>query len=299
MPGPITVVVPTRDRPEQLVACLEALRAATGPDDEVIVVDSASTDPAVGQCARALGATVVRCEQPGAARARNAGVDAADRPVIAFVDDDVRVAPGWGAAIAAAFDDPDVAFVTGRVAVPAGQEGRQREVAIKDDETAARLDRSTPSPLGSSANLAVRRSALAGVGGFDEALGGGARFQAAEDLDLFDRLLAAGCVGRYEPAAVAYHDQWRSRRQLLVLDWRYGLGAGARLAKLARTDRARGRRAAREGLWDDGVVVLARAIRARQEFLIATTALRLGGAIAGFVSGIFVRLRAGQYAARG
>jgi GT2 family glycosyltransferase len=294
----LSVVVPTRDRPDQLDGCLAALTRSLRPDDELVVVDSASRDPRVADVARRHGATVVRCERAGTSRARNAGVRRARHDIVAFVDDDVRVDPEWADALAAAFHDDDISFVTGRVAVPEHQRGVQRPVAVKDDPTAARLDREAPSPLGASANLAVRRAVLDAVGGFDESLGGGARFQSAEDVDLFDRLLAGGWTGRYEPAARAEHEQWRDRRSLLRLDWRYGLGVGARLAKLVRTDRARARKAAREALWGDGVRVLLQALRARHEFEIATTTCRLVGAVAGFAWGVVTPVRDGWFAPR-
>ena len=108
------------------------------------------------------------------------------------------------------------------------------------------LDRTTRGDLGHGANLLVRAAALAAVGGWDESLGAGARFTSSPEADLYDRLFLAGFHGRYEPAARAWHEQWRSSRQLIQLDWRYGFGNGARLAKLCaatgpgRADRRRG-----------------------------------------------------------
>ena len=234
----LSVVVPTRDRPEMLAACLGALGASLRAGDELIVVDSASADAgSVAAVVAAHGGRLVRCDEPGASRARNAGIGAAAHGVVAFVDDDVRVAPGWAAGMAAAFATDGVVFVTGRVDVPPEQADRQRLVALKTEVHPNPIDLETPAPLGASANLGVRRDALVAVGGFDELLGGGARLEAAEDLDLFDRLLAAGFRGRYEPEALAFHEQWRDRWALVRLDWRYGIGAGARLSKLARTDR--------------------------------------------------------------
>ena len=60
-----------------------------------------------------------------------------------------------------------------------------------------------------------------------------------EQPRLFDRCFALGLTGRYEPAAIAVHEQWRGPRRLLLLDARYGFGNGARIAKLLRTDRRR------------------------------------------------------------
>jgi GT2 family glycosyltransferase len=197
--------------------------------------------------------------------------------------------------MAAALDRDGIAFVTGRLTVPIEQRDVQRPIAVKDDISGVHLDRSSPAPLGASANLGVRRRALEAIGGFDERLGGGARFGAAEDLDLFDRLLGAGYAGWYEPAAWAEHDQWRDRRGILRLDLRYGIGLGARIAKLLRTDRSRARTAAREALWSDGVVPLARGVRAWHEFEVATSLLRLAGTIAGVIAGAVTPLQGGNY----
>ena len=277
---PLSVVVPTRDRPDHLDACLRALRHALRPEDEVIVVDSASTEPVA-----APDVTVVRVDRPGASLARNAGVAAARHAIVAFVDDDVRVQPGWPGAVAGAFADPSVAFVTGRLLPPPGVVA-ERPVAVKDGDAPARLDASAPAgTIGHGGNFAVLRSVFDAVGGFDVALGPGARFRAAEDLDLFDRLLGAGFAGRYEPAALAWHEQWRDRWALLALDFSYGVGSGARLAKLARVDRGRARTEADDWVWRCGVRdgVLG-ALRQRHEFALLTALSRLAGTGVGFAA---------------
>src|SRR5690242_7103115 len=90
--GTATVVVPTRDRPSQLAACLDSLRSALREGDELVVVDSASRDAAaVAAVARSAGARLVRCELPGVNRARNSGWRAGSRDVVLFTDDDVVV----------------------------------------------------------------------------------------------------------------------------------------------------------------------------------------------------------------
>jgi GT2 family glycosyltransferase len=58
--------------------------------------------------------------------------------------------------------------------------------------------------LGAGANMAFRCSAFEKVGGFDERLDAGAA-GCSGDSELWYRLLAAGFVCRYEPAAVVYH----------------------------------------------------------------------------------------------
>src|SRR5262249_29843582 len=70
-----SVVIATRDRPEELEACLRSVRRACGDHDEIIVVDSASVDgDGVRKVAGAFGARFYRSEVVGSAHARNVGI---------------------------------------------------------------------------------------------------------------------------------------------------------------------------------------------------------------------------------
>jgi glycosyltransferase involved in cell wall biosynthesis len=270
--GGLTVVVPTRDRPNHLTACLDALRADLDPGDEVIVVDSCSAVPTTMP-----GTRVLRCDRPGASLARNTGWRAATHALIAFVDDDVRVLPGWSDALVSALSE-DVTFVTGGVGVPAGQEGRERPVAVTTLPTRTVLTADTRGTIGASANLGVRRTSLEAVGGFDERLGPGTWTRAAEDLELLDRLLALG-PGLFEPAAAAVHEQWRSRRELVRLDLGYGTGLGARLWLLGR---GRRRPVFADAVWQGTVRTGLRDLRAGYRFGVLTAGARLLGVVTGF-----------------
>jgi GT2 family glycosyltransferase len=227
---PLSVVVPTRDRPEMLATCLAALVADLGPHDEVVVADSASLRAGeIAQVAAAAGARLVRCEVKGAARARNAGWQAALHPEVAFIDDDVTVLPGWADALAG-HTGAGTAFAAGRTVAPAGYSGEAASVTqARPPEVVA-----TAGPFLASNNLLVRREVLVSVGGFDERLGPGTWFEAGEDLELLDRVLATGATGRYCHDAVAVHEQWRDTAQRRRLQWSYGKGMGARCAAAAR-----------------------------------------------------------------
>lgn len=268
----LTVVVPTRDRPGQLAGCLAALRPQLRLNDEVLVVDSASRTPVTAD------ARVLRLERAGASRARNAGWQAASGTIVAFLDDDVRVAPGWRDTVDAALDDVD--FACGRVAVPPAQVGVERPVAVTPDVPEILLGRHSPDLLGVSANLVVRRELLSLVGGFDERLGPGTWFCAAEDVELLDRLVLAGYLGRYAPTLLAHHEQWRDRPALLRLDWGYGKGAGARAVW---NGGLRGRRIARAALWQQGLQPVAGDLRQGYGFGVATSLTRTAGTLAGLL----------------
>jgi GT2 family glycosyltransferase len=282
----LTVVVPTRDRVTMLERCLDALVAELEEGDEIIVVDSASADrAAVAAAAQRVGARIERCDRPGSSRARNSGWRVGRHELIGFVDDDVRVRPGWAGAMVAAFDDGGVEFVTGRVVVPDDQLDAERPVAVSSRTQREALHPGLSGDLGASASLVVRKRALERVGGFDETLGPGSWAASAEDLDLFDRLFREGFAGLFEPAAVAEHDQWRTRPQLVRLDWRYGKGMGVRLARLARWDRPRARRLLREAVIDQGVRPVLDDLRNGYEFGAVTVATRTLATVFGVVVG--------------
>jgi glycosyltransferase involved in cell wall biosynthesis len=298
-PTAVTVVVPTRDRPAQLEACLESLRVTVRDDDELVVVDSASIAGAdVAAVATRYDARLVRCDLPGVGRARNAGWRAARHDIVLFTDDDVVVDVGWRDALATAVAaHPEAGFVTGRV-LPSPGQVPSRDVAIKREEVVEVFDASSVGNLGHSANLGMRRGVLEQVGGFDEALGAGSRFKSAPETDLFDRCFAAGLAGRYEPAALAWHDQWRGPRRLLLLEARYGFGNGARIAKLVRTDRVRARLVRHDALVGWGVQDVCREVQARHGYPAMGALVRLVATFGGYARARLVPIVDGHFKPR-
>lgn len=296
----VSVVVPTRDRPDQLGRCLASVRAALREGDELIVADSASLHAdAVRAVAEQHGARVVRLDRPGVDRARNAGWRAAGHDVLLFTDDDVVVDAGWADAFVRVLAaHPETGFVTGRIEKPAGPSPTWRDVALKRDPKPQLFDRRSVVNLGHGASMAVRRRALESVRGFDEALGAGGHFRAAPEVDLFDRLLASGWLGRYEPAALAYHEQWRDIDQIVALDFGYGVGNGARLAKLLRTDILRMLLVWRVAIWTDGVKPAVAAYRLGARKLAKAALLRVLGTFVGFARGLGTPLVDGHYRLR-
>jgi glycosyltransferase involved in cell wall biosynthesis len=223
----VSIVICTRDRSASLARCLASLARLDPAPHEVVVVDNASSD---GETARVVAATpfrYVREDTPGLDRARNRGIAEARHDLIAFTDDDVEADPGWLRALAATFADLAVAGVTGRV-LPASLETPAERLFQSygngmDKGGAPRLfdpaalkpaDLLRAQAVGVGANMAFRRQALAAVGGFDPDLDAGTPAAGGGDLDLFHRLLAAGFVLRYEPAAVVHHHHRRTMAEL-------------------------------------------------------------------------------------
>lgn len=88
-PSRVSVVVPTRDRPEFLAQALSSVRALEGEDVvfEILVCDNGQ-NPATADVAERFAARHIEVVRPGAAIARNAGLRAATGEYVAFLDDD-------------------------------------------------------------------------------------------------------------------------------------------------------------------------------------------------------------------
>jgi hypothetical protein len=86
--------------------------------------------------------------------------------------------------------------------------------------------------FGAGANFAVSRTALAEVGGFDEALGAGTASGGGEDLNMFMRVVLAGHRLVYEPAAVVSHVHRTDLAELARQMRAYGSGCTAALTAI-------------------------------------------------------------------
>jgi glycosyltransferase involved in cell wall biosynthesis len=221
----LSVVVACRDRAWLLADCVRAVQADLRSGDELVVVDAGSVDGSVAEVATAAGATVLRSGAGSASAARDLGWRQSRHDLVAFTDDDCRPQPGWRDAVVAALEELDL--VCCRV-VPEGDGG----LSVLDEPADRDYARSTDvRELGHGAGLGARRSALLSLDGWDVRLGPGTRWPGAEDKELQLRALAAGLRVGYRSAPVVRHLQWRSRRQVLSAEHRYGRG----VAGLSRT----------------------------------------------------------------
>lgn len=119
----VSIVICTRNRPDDLADCLASLASQTRPPLEVIVVD-ASDGEASGARVRAWAArTAIAVEYlraaPGLTRQRNQGAARARGDVVTFLDDDVVLDARYLAAIVALFEEmPGLGGAEGTVAFP-------------------------------------------------------------------------------------------------------------------------------------------------------------------------------------
>jgi GT2 family glycosyltransferase len=225
---PCSIVIATLDRPALLVDTVRSILAGTHVPEEIVIVDqSRRIDATVGTLVddRPEVLTLVRMGGGGLTRARNAGAARARHDALVFVDDDMDADPRWLAALLVGLggqDDRDV--VTGRVVAGAPERPGAFVPSTAQEllraEYRGRIDRDVLA----GGNAALWRAALDEVGPWDERLGAGARYPAADDNDLGFRLLEAGYRIVYLPEALLYHRAWRPRWEYPVVRWRYGRG---------------------------------------------------------------------------
>lgn len=209
----ISVIVSTRDRAASLAKLLRSLDLLEAPPVawETIVADNGSSDetPTVLTEWSRQGPRrkTLRVDEPGKSRAVNTAIAASEGQLLAFVDDDVTIDPGWLKAIWSYFRDSDCAAAQGAVDWP--PEANENEALRRDLEkfgTIVRVHQSPDAPTQrlTGANMILRRDAFDRVGGFNEEIGPGAE-GASEDTELGHRILATGAtIGYVEDARVTH-----------------------------------------------------------------------------------------------
>lgn len=212
----VSVIIPTRDRPEMLREAIDSVRAQTFVNFEIIVVINGPANPLTSKteaAAEAGGCRVLRIAQSGIAVPLNAGMVAARGEWLAFLDDDDLWEP-------TRLDDAL------KVAARAAADVVFCDIFLCDDDTcvpvpplrppaslSAREAMTLKNYGGGCSSTMVKRAATLAVGGFDESM-------VSPDWDLWMRL-----SWRYRVAwADAYlarvrHHQHNTSRQISWAYW--------------------------------------------------------------------------------
>ncbi|MGD0198613.1 MAG: glycosyltransferase [Solirubrobacteraceae bacterium] len=201
-----TIIIPTRGRPDYLAVTLASVAPqARAASAEVVVVDD-GRDARAEALATANGARYVALGSPrGLNAARNAGLEAARAELTILLDDDVEVDPGWLAAyLDAAASTPEVGVFTGPIRARLEGRAARRRTCGREDPPITQMDLGTADRevmQAWGANLAIRRTALALAGRFDEA----APVGAGDEEEWEERYRARGGRIRYVGLAGLAH----------------------------------------------------------------------------------------------
>lgn len=253
---------------------LPGLERTAAAGFEVVVVDQSAGRETAELVEGISGLRYLR-SGPGLSHGRNVAIAATTAPLLAFTDDDVTLPEGWLETIAGLFEShADAGVVCGRALTPQG-------ALLPGAHAGVYRWPLNPFGLASGFNMALRREALDAAGAFDDELGAGARYVSAEDSDMLYRVARAGWSVVCSDAITVVHDDWRSRRDDVRLQYGYGYGAGAQTAKhVVAGDRGAGRIALREA--GRHVATLARAALTFRLHLARLQAAFLAGLAQGF-----------------
>jgi GT2 family glycosyltransferase len=230
-----SLVICSRNRPKLLFETVESVLHGDQVPTEMIIVDqSVSAHPQLAEMKteRSCEICYIHSKTVGVGAGRNLGIASARYDILILIDDDMFVAPDWFNNLTqAVIKAGPRSVITGRVLsgeseVPGGTAPSTK----KDQEPSVYQGRIGKDVL-YTGNMGVYLCIFDEVGAFDERLGPGTAFPAAEDNDLGFRLLEHGYSIYYVPEAIVFHRAWRSQREHLSLEWRYGVGRGAYYAK--------------------------------------------------------------------
>lgn len=215
----ISLVIVSRHRPDALRRCLLGVAQLRYPAFEVVVVADPAGMAALRALPQAAHVKQIAFDEANISAARNAGVAQAAGEVVAFLDDDSVPEPTWLGHLAAAFADPQVTaaggFVRGRNGI--SFQSRAASVDATGHETPLAIDPERITVLTAApgqaiktegTNMAIRRRALAALGGFDPRY----RFF-LDETDLNLRLAEAGAATALVPLAQVHHGFAASARR--------------------------------------------------------------------------------------
>ena len=238
----IRIAVCTNRPPAAVAEALGAIATHCPDAPRALVASGLDATAVAAHRVAAPGWEVLSEPRPGLSLARNVALAWAedDHDILAFVDDDAVVDPGWGAALAARWD-----AAPGEVAVIGGpirprfdtpppswvSDAILPALTLLDRGPEARdLDPDVEAVYG--ANISFRAGPLRAIGGFDPALGhSGGRIYFAEEDEAQRLLVARGFRVRYVPDAGVLHvipPERLTRGSFVRRRYAFGKALGAR-----------------------------------------------------------------------
>ena len=223
----VTVVIPTRNRPDLLQRSISSALAQEHVPTSVVVVDDGSDEPAAQLVSRMAGPHVRGVRHPisrGVARARNTGLALVETPWVAFLDDDDYWAPEkLRVQLESLHRVPGARWsCVGAVHVDAGSRPIYWRRPPAPEGTLELLSRLGGVPGGGSGVLVSTRLAR-DVGAFDP------NFSILADWDFYFRLARRSPVATVDRPLVGYfihsdsmyHDPVELGRELSTLERKY------------------------------------------------------------------------------
>ncbi len=222
-----SIIVPTYNRPQQLLRCLKAIAALDYPSDrfEVIVVDdggSKSISSLITEFETQLHVEAIFQTNQGPAVARNNGAKRANGRFLAFTDDDCAPTSTWLRQLAAQLQKEPNKMVGGYTKNALHRNPFSITSQLLIDFLYHYYNQTESRALFfTSNNFAVAANLFWQIGGFDETM----PLAAGEDRELCDRWLDHGYEMIYLPRAIIFHEHYLQLFSFWRQHFNYGRGA--------------------------------------------------------------------------
>jgi mycofactocin glycosyltransferase len=201
----VSIVIPVRNRPREIAACLDSLAKLDYPSHkiEIIVVDDASTDQTPNVVATYPVRLIALKEHRQASFCRNTAAREAQGDLLAFIDSDCLADPLWLKGLVGIFKDATVGAVGGMVDAYYEEKGLDHYEKVKSSLKVGGWFRGSKEGDNffyvPACNLLVRRDLFLHLDGFKEEL------HVGEDVDFCWRLRDAGSHVEYRPMGKVFH----------------------------------------------------------------------------------------------
>ena len=222
-----SLIIPTYERPEQLIRCLNSVARLDYPKEkfEVIVVDDGSQSPPeelVKSFSDKLDIRLITQVNTGPAGARNTGVKNANGRYLAFTDDDCEPDPSWLKEYENAFNIYPENLLGGDIinALEDNPYSVASQLLVSYLYSYYNAEPESASFFTSS-NIAIPKDAFLESGGFNVTT----IRATAEDRELCDRWRHQGRKLTYVDQAVVYHSHKLSMAAFWRQHFSYGQGA--------------------------------------------------------------------------
>jgi glycosyltransferase involved in cell wall biosynthesis len=218
----VSIIVPVFNRARTIGRCLQSLEELDYPSYEVIVVDNGSTDDTVEVVSR-YRATVLHEKKRGPYTARNTGVEAAQGPLIFFIDSDCVAHKDLLKKLVSRLIETGTAGIGGQLVT------HEPKTPVERFEDFAGILQYTM-PLGFlewdksrflsggifTSNALFWKEAVVEQGNFDDS------FRSGGDFDLCWRLQRAGHKLYFDPEATVFHIHRADLKGLVTQFFKYG-----------------------------------------------------------------------------
>lgn len=221
-----SIIIPTHNRPKQIVRCLAAISDLDYPKNkfEVIVVDDGATlsPEIVEKFQNKIDLIFHQQEQTGPAQARNKGAELSSFEFLVFTDDDCLPDKNWLLKFREQFTHTPQVCIGGRVVNhlkknPFSSASHQLIDYLYDYFK----EKNYEMFFFTSNNIALPKKILQNLEGFDHTF----PLPAAEDRDFCKRLLERNFKLVYQPEAIVYHFHELNLRGFWRQHFNYGRGA--------------------------------------------------------------------------